>query len=486
MKKVIALTVAFTMALSPMAVLADSQDTQTGTTQVQGQVITTGSTQPAVDTTGSSSLTQTNGSTQSADASQTTVQPDVQTQSETTGQAITVSEDQNTAQDILGDTAGVSQSDVDQVVNTDNEDKVAVQEDQAINNMGKEQTITKQNINGIIKNLYKYLTLRDLYYKGVLNVLKKVKNTSNIKLKKAAIVKFQKKFNAEKEKDKKANQKVEQLIKFLKANKGQMNGLEKLTFNKLLKPALQKYYKNRVMLIYIHKSILEFKKAAFRGEIKKVLAKAEQMKANGNLKQAEKYYEEIISQNLVNDTTYKEAGNVLSQLEGKGPKVFVQGVRPNFDVKPFIKDGSTLVPFRAIAEALKADVQWDEVNRAVIMQKGDKKVVIPIDKNYIEVNGEQEQIDVPATIQGGRTLVPLRVVSEALDTNVTWDSDTQVITVNDNTTDPSNNINASQLTDAGIGNADQIIPTDSEQQIVDEVNQTNDANVQNEVNNAEN
>ena len=114
--------------------------------------------------------------------------------------------------------------------------------------------------------------------------------------------------------------------------------------------------------------------------------------------------------------------------------VTVDGSRLNFDQPPIIKDGRTLVPLRAIFEALGAEVLWLEDEQAVAAQKGDTTIVMVIGMNQFikEIDGDGGvlyDLDVPPEILNGRTLVPARAVAEALDCSVNWDGNTQTVTI---------------------------------------------------------
>lgn len=111
-------------------------------------------------------------------------------------------------------------------------------------------------------------------------------------------------------------------------------------------------------------------------------------------------------------------------------KVIVNGEKVVFDVKPIIEEGRVLVPVRAIFEKLGASVTWDGNTRTVFSEMGDRKVSMVIDDASVNVNGEKRVIDVPARIIDGRTLVPVRAVSESYNCNVAWDGDTRTVTIN--------------------------------------------------------
>lgn len=101
----------------------------------------------------------------------------------------------------------------------------------------------------------------------------------------------------------------------------------------------------------------------------------------------------------------------------------------NTDVPPTIVNSRTLVPVRAIFEALGATVEWDGVTKTATGTLGDTVVVIQINNTTAYVNGEAKTLDVPAQIIDSRTMVPARFVSEALDCDVTWDGATKTAAV---------------------------------------------------------
>lgn len=92
-----------------------------------------------------------------------------------------------------------------------------------------------------------------------------------------------------------------------------------------------------------------------------------------------------------------------------------------FDVSPTIIEGRTMVPLRAIFEALEAQVEWDGITRTVTGLRQNTKVSLVVDSKIAIVNGEEIQLDVPAIIVSGRTLVPARFISESLGAKVSWD-----------------------------------------------------------------
>lgn len=113
------------------------------------------------------------------------------------------------------------------------------------------------------------------------------------------------------------------------------------------------------------------------------------------------------------------------------PRVVVNGTELVFDVPPVIENGRTLVPMRAIFEALGAAIYWDAETRTVSAGRGEVALAIQIGNPLANINNEGYIMDVPAKIIDGRTMVPLRFVSQALGADVQWDPATYTATITD-------------------------------------------------------
>lgn len=94
------------------------------------------------------------------------------------------------------------------------------------------------------------------------------------------------------------------------------------------------------------------------------------------------------------------------------------------DTPPTIVDGRTLVPLRAIFEAIGADVEWDGSTSTATGKKDNITVSIQIGNTTAYVNDEAKILDVPAQIINDRTMVPARFISEAMGCSVTWYAET--------------------------------------------------------------
>lgn len=112
-----------------------------------------------------------------------------------------------------------------------------------------------------------------------------------------------------------------------------------------------------------------------------------------------------------------------------GIKVIVNGTPLNLDTEPVIINGRTMVPLRAIFEALNARVVWSPTTSTVTGYKGTNKIQLKINDTRATVNGEPVYLEVPATIVSDRTLVPARFIAESLGAAVDWNNNTRTVTV---------------------------------------------------------
>lgn len=111
-------------------------------------------------------------------------------------------------------------------------------------------------------------------------------------------------------------------------------------------------------------------------------------------------------------------------------KVLLDGELIYFDVPAQIIDGRTMVPVRKIFEKLGMSVDWNNETKIVSAHKPGIIIKLPIDSYTVYRNTVEQNIDAPARIIDGRTLVPVRVVSEYAGADVYWDGDTNTVRIN--------------------------------------------------------
>jgi len=110
----------------------------------------------------------------------------------------------------------------------------------------------------------------------------------------------------------------------------------------------------------------------------------------------------------------------------------VNGVEYKMDegVWPVIKNSRTGIPVRYITQHIDgATIGWNEKERKVSIQLGTKSIDLYVDINYAVVDGKMVKLDVAPFIFNGRTMVPLRFVSESLGLETIWNAEKQEITL---------------------------------------------------------
>jgi hypothetical protein len=118
--------------------------------------------------------------------------------------------------------------------------------------------------------------------------------------------------------------------------------------------------------------------------------------------------------------------------------VTINGTAVNFgDQPPAVVDGRTLVPIRAVFEALNFTVNWHAETEHVVLSRDDFVVSIGIGNDSFLTNEisshdsvlTQHALDVPAQIINGRTMLPIRAVLESVGYNVDWNNDTRTVVI---------------------------------------------------------
>lgn len=110
-------------------------------------------------------------------------------------------------------------------------------------------------------------------------------------------------------------------------------------------------------------------------------------------------------------------------------KVFVNDNEIAFDQPPIIFNDRTMVPMRAVFESLGLTVQWFDDEQRITAFDDDINITMYIDDKIIYVNSEGFETDVAPMIVNSRTLVPLRAIGEALGGEVEWYPESRTVTI---------------------------------------------------------
>jgi len=121
------------------------------------------------------------------------------------------------------------------------------------------------------------------------------------------------------------------------------------------------------------------------------------------------------------------------------PQVYLNGSPLRLEVAPIQQNGRTLVPMRDIFEALGATVNYNSLSQAIAAQKGSTVVRMALGTRNASVNNVPIKLDAPAQAYYGRTMVPLRFVSEALGANVSFNPSNRIVSINASGVNVANN-----------------------------------------------
>lgn len=108
------------------------------------------------------------------------------------------------------------------------------------------------------------------------------------------------------------------------------------------------------------------------------------------------------------------------EYEKSPSQVFCNGELIDFDVAPVMENDRTLIPLRGLFEKMGAVVEWDEKNQTAIVTKDNMVLSVKIDYYGAKINNSYKYMDVPARLVEGRTMIPLRFLSEELGYTVIW------------------------------------------------------------------
>lgn len=119
-------------------------------------------------------------------------------------------------------------------------------------------------------------------------------------------------------------------------------------------------------------------------------------------------------------------------VSAENVNVVLNGMPISFDVPAQTINDRTMVPMRAIFEAIGAEVDWDDESQTAYGYKTGINIHIQVDSNVMLKNFNDILLDTPAQLIDGRVLVPVRAVSESFGINVDWDEASKTVKLTDN------------------------------------------------------
>lgn len=123
--------------------------------------------------------------------------------------------------------------------------------------------------------------------------------------------------------------------------------------------------------------------------------------------------------------TFANTGNINVIVDNE--KLEVNGISEN---------GTTLLPLRVTFESLGAKVYWNQAEQKITGVKGDVVIVLKLDNKIATINNHELPLDVPPKLIKGNTYVPVRFIAEALGADVIWNNSTKTVSINIDTNHP--------------------------------------------------
>jgi len=124
---------------------------------------------------------------------------------------------------------------------------------------------------------------------------------------------------------------------------------------------------------------------------------------------------------------YVKRVSVIMQVGNK--YAYVNGQQIVIDAPPFILNGRTMVPLRILSQIFNAEVSWDPIFEIVTVKLGEKTIRVQVGNKVYDNNGKKGNLDAVPVIKNGFTFVPLRLFIEAFGGEVVWDSKMQIINI---------------------------------------------------------
>ena len=119
-----------------------------------------------------------------------------------------------------------------------------------------------------------------------------------------------------------------------------------------------------------------------------------------------------------------QVGNPMMTVNGTQ-----QEIDPGRGTVPVVVNDRTLVPIRAIVEAMGGAVEWEESTQTASLAYENNRIRLTIDDTTAYFNDEAYTLDAAPTVINDRTMLPIRFIAERFQFNVAWDGENRLITI---------------------------------------------------------
>jgi len=124
-----------------------------------------------------------------------------------------------------------------------------------------------------------------------------------------------------------------------------------------------------------------------------------------------------------------DMNNTTILLQIGSTQMQVNGQTQELDSEPVIVNDRTLVPIRAIIEAMGGTVLWEQDTQTATLNYGDDEIKLIIDNETAYLNDAPNVLDTAPIVINDRTMLPIRFIAESFDFDVEWDNEIQEITI---------------------------------------------------------
>lgn len=114
------------------------------------------------------------------------------------------------------------------------------------------------------------------------------------------------------------------------------------------------------------------------------------------------------------------------------PDMLVNGAEQAIDENgtvPMIINDRTLLPVRAVVEAMGGSVEWDGDSQTVTLTRDDDVIRLIIDSETAYLNGLSHILDSAPVIINDRTMLPIRFIAESFGFEVEWDAEDRSVII---------------------------------------------------------
>lgn len=131
--------------------------------------------------------------------------------------------------------------------------------------------------------------------------------------------------------------------------------------------------------------------------------------------------------------TGSAADNPIITLQIGNPMMTVNGeqreIDPGRGTAPVVENDRTLLPVRAVVEAMGGAVAWDGETQTAVLARGDNILLLAIGSTIAFLNETAHTLDTVPVVINDRTMLPIRFIAEGFGYEVGWDGDTQTVTL---------------------------------------------------------